>query len=87
MPDYELHDRPCPVCEYHPTHWSRCAALACEDGLIDEYENDPIVLAPGEVFAACGKCHGTGSDWWCPRCESDLNEQTNSLSNFISSSE
>lgn len=41
-PEYDLDDRPCFQCGHSLTHSRFCSALYCEDGLIDEYEDDPI---------------------------------------------
>ena len=70
--DYELDDRPCPRCGHHTTHTRTCNALNCEDGYIDEYEDDPLNFAPGEEYTICDECLGTGMNWWCPKCGADL---------------
>lgn len=60
----ELH---CPNCGTN-TRSRHCTSLFCEDGYIDEYEDDPINFAPGEEYSRCDECHGTGIERWCPNC-------------------
>lgn len=72
--DYDLDDRPCPKCNHHFTHSRICDSLYCEDGYIDESEEDPINLCPGEEYTKCAECGGTGIQWWCPSCGESLNE-------------
>lgn len=65
--DYEIDERPCPKCGGE-TRSRHCDELHCEDGYCDEYEDDPINYSPGEAFTICEECHGTGVQWWCPKC-------------------
>jgi hypothetical protein len=72
MTDYELeYDIDCPKCGQSPVHWRRCCELGCDDGFIDEYDEDPINCSPGELVR-CESCHGTGIERWCPKCGLDL---------------
>lgn len=67
--DYDIDDRPCPKCGHQYTHTRDCDR--CDDGFIDEYEDDPINACPGE-FSECHQCRGSGEEHWCPRCGTDL---------------
>jgi hypothetical protein len=70
--DYEIDDdTPCPACCNGCTHSRSCGESNCEDGGIDEYEDDPINFAPGEEFRTCPECHGHGIVRWCPKCGAD----------------
>ena len=55
----------CPKCGTE-TNSRTCTAFNCEDGWIDEYEDDAINYLPGEEFRRCAECHGTGIERWCP---------------------
>jgi hypothetical protein len=70
--EYELDDRSCSKCGHSPTHSRYCTALYCDDGYVDEYEEDAINFSPGEEFSLCDECHGSGIEWWCPSCGADL---------------
>ena len=72
MDDYELNDTPCPECGHSPSYGRHCQALQCEDGWVDESEDDPINFAPGEELTLCDECHGTGYEHWCPKCGHDF---------------
>lgn len=74
QPEYELDERACPKCKHVPTHWRHCTEPYCEDGYIDEYEEDAINFSPGEEYRRCEECHGTGINWWCPSCGADLSQ-------------
>lgn len=65
--DFEIDDVGCPKCGSE-TRSRNCDALYCEDGYIDEYEEDAINFAPGEEFMRCNECFGTGIQRWCPKC-------------------
>ncbi len=65
--DFEIDDVGCPKCGSE-TRSRNCHALYCEDGYIDEYEEDAINFAPGEEFVRCNECYGTGIERWCPKC-------------------
>jgi hypothetical protein len=72
MDDYMLDDGVCPDCGHAPVHWRTCSEIGCQDGWIDEYDDDPINYAPGEAYAMCATCRGTGIECWCPACGADL---------------
>jgi hypothetical protein len=67
--DYELDDLECPNC-WHSTHSRDCTEITCEDGDIDESEED--YLMPGTNIVQCNTCLGTGVERWCPNCGKDL---------------
>lgn len=69
MDDYEIKDGPCPHCGNPILHFRDCDV--CEDGFIDEYEDDPINNDPGDT-SICHECHGTGVIRWCPNCGRDV---------------
>lgn len=54
----------CPDCGAE-TLSRNCNGFSCEDGFIDEYEDDPLWFDPGDV-SECEECHGTGVERWCP---------------------
>lgn len=70
--DYDLIDGPCPKCGADELRSRFCTNLFCEDGFIDESEEDPINCMPGERYEKCGECNGTGWQLWCPSCGADL---------------
>jgi len=71
--DYEIDDGECPRCRESGCIRSRaCDAIHCEDGYIDEYEEDAINYAPGEEFSVCHECHGYGVLRWCSKCGLDV---------------
>lgn len=70
MDDYELDDISCPKCGHDPIRYRDCNS--CDDGYIDEYDDDPINFAPGEEVTPCQTCKGTGIQRWCPGCGLDL---------------
>ena len=73
MEDYEQdYDESCPQCGHSPTHYRSCNEIHCEDGYIDESENDPINFYPVESEVKCGECYGTGIEEWCPKCGCDI---------------
>lgn len=67
MEDYEIDEFVCPTCRTE-THSRNCLGLHCEDGYIDEYEEDAINFAQGQEFRQCSECYGTGIERWCPEC-------------------
>ena len=67
--DYDIDELPCPVCDNPYTHYRFCCE--CEDGFIDEHEDDPINFAPGESLVMCRECYGEGIERWCPKCGAD----------------
>ncbi len=73
MSDYQQdHDSSCMYCAHSPLHWRYCAELHCDEGSIDEYDDDPINFAPGKSMLICDECRGTGVEVWCPNCGQDL---------------
>lgn len=78
MPEYDIDDRSCLKCDSSFTHSRHCTALHCDDGWIDEAEDDPINYTPGEEFVMCEECSGTGIEWWCPKCGTDLSKLSES---------
>jgi len=70
--DYDKdYDCECPKCGHTPTH-SRGCLNWCNDGMLDESEQDPINFMPGESLKICGECKGTGTEVWCPSCGENL---------------
>jgi hypothetical protein len=61
----------CTECGHSPLHNRDCTNW-CDDGFIDEYEDDPINFFPGEFLTPCPECKGTGVEWWCPNCGANL---------------
>jgi hypothetical protein len=45
--------------------WQQCHEIGCEDGYVDEYDDDPINAAPGDV-TPCPECRGAGGYYECP---------------------
>lgn len=69
--DYEIDDEfSCPKCNHSPIHWRRCNQ--CEDGYIDEYEDDAINYSPFEKLTLCETCLGTAIESWCPGCGANI---------------
>lgn len=67
--DFDVH---CPKCKHSPLHNRYCINFSCVDGYIDENEDDPINFMPGESLRMCPECYGTGVEWWCPKCGTNL---------------
>lgn len=65
-------DMPCPACGAHEVRSRGCDAVDCEDGYIDEYEQDPLNFSPGEEYTVCSECLGTGILRWCAKCGCDI---------------
>ena len=65
--DYDLDDTPCPKCGRSPTHYRTCQELGCNDGRINQYEEDPLWYDPDDEDMCMG-CAGTGVEVWCPGC-------------------
>lgn len=72
--DDEIEDieTPCPNCRAQLTRRRPCIALMCDEGQIDEHEEDPINYAPGEAYTECDECRGHGFLHWCPACGYDF---------------
>lgn len=71
MSEYYDDDLVCPNCHHYPTRARAC--IHCDDGWLDEYEDDPVNYAPGEEYERCQECNGSGIERWCPECGIDLN--------------
>lgn len=69
--DYELDDMECPRCKHSPTHTRPCSELACEDGYISMYDEDPSFFDEDD-YERCEECWGTGHERWCPKCGLDI---------------
>jgi rRNA maturation protein Nop10 len=72
MDEYQTEYGPCPHCGNATLHFRHCHEIGCEDGYIDEYDEDPINYSPGEELRQCEECHGTGIQRWCPACGKDV---------------
>lgn len=71
--DIDFDRSPCPVCGSDDVRTRSCDVIGCEDGQIDEYDDDPINFAPGEEYTTCQECYGFGYLCWCAKCGCDLN--------------
>jgi hypothetical protein len=71
--DYEIeYDLACPKCNHSPIH-SRDCINWCNEGYMDEYDDDPINNPEeGVSLYACRECKGTGIERWCPKCGENL---------------
>lgn len=69
--DVEDIEASCPKCNHYPLRSRDCTNF-CDDGYIDESEDDPINFYPGESERKCSECLGTGAVIWCPNCGADL---------------
>lgn len=76
--DFELN---CPRCGHSPLHNRDCTELLCNDGFIDDYNDDPINFFEGESEHLCPECNGTGVEWWCPNCGENLSGKIHSIEN------
>lgn len=58
------------ICSVHgevdSVAWVRCYAY-CDEGVVDEYEDDPINEDPG-TFSDCPECNGNGGWSVCAEC-------------------
>jgi len=70
--DYEIC---CPECGESPIRGRSCSGLFCENGYIDESEDDPINFMPGQRLIPCDECNGTGYTRWCPNCNALFNAE------------
>ena len=69
--DYDIdYDLTCPKCEHSPLHSRSCSNIVCDDGGIDESDED--YLLPGTSVVVCEECKGTGIEIWCPKCGANL---------------
>lgn len=67
----------CPVCGKHQS-WNPC--VECDDGWVDDGDDDGVNFSPGEEVRPCPECHGTRGHWTCghPHAErSDENAEAN----------
>ena len=80
--DYEidLSEVPCGRCGHSPLHFRHCNAIGCEDGMIDEYDDDPVNFAEGEEFSQCPECF-EGIQRWCPKCGWSWNDDQKTKDN------
>ena len=53
-------------------YYRECSA--CDEGLIDCYDDDPINYSPGEEHENCAECNGHGRHIWCRKCGWDYLE-------------
>jgi len=70
--DYEHLEAACPKCGHEPIHRRDCDNIHCQEGEVDENDDDPINFLPGESMISCSECKGTGCQIWCPECGADL---------------
>jgi hypothetical protein len=67
MDDIDFHDGCyCPKCG-NECRSRDCGNMFCDEGYVDEYEDDPLWFDPGDE-SECGECHGTGIERWCSEC-------------------
>lgn len=60
-------DMTCPKCGSGEGRSQRCQNIHCDDGQIDDHEEDPINSPPG-TFYDCPECKGQGACHWCSEC-------------------
>lgn len=65
--DWEYTDLYCPKCGEQMSR-RECDVIGCDDGFIDEYDDDAINFAPSEEYRECSECRGQGSHEWCRDC-------------------
>ena len=51
--------------------WVDCWA-GCDEGWVNEYDDDPINFAPGEEWYPCDICKGEGGWLVCGSCHPDV---------------
>ena len=68
--DWENSDIKCPHCAHFPCRARDCIEIGCNEGCIDDFDDDPLWFSPGD-FHLCGECRGTGVVMWCPSCGND----------------
>ena len=81
--DYEVY---CPLCNYTPLHNRYCQEFGCEDGFVEKYFDDIEIEGMGDMVE-CEECHGTGVEWWCPKCGANLSGNSDLQKQFISINE
>lgn len=61
------------VCSVHgevdSVAWVRCWN-GCDEGWVDDYEDDPICCQPGDI-SACSACKGEGGWKVCGQCNAN----------------
>lgn len=55
----------CPVCGSY-MDWEHCWT-GCDDGWVDEADEDAVNFAPGQEYRPCEECLGAGGYWACER--------------------
>lgn len=55
----------CTVCGDEMT-WDECYAIDCQDGMVDLYDDDPMMYDEGDT-EPCSTCQGDGGWWFCFR--------------------
>jgi hypothetical protein len=65
-------DEACPRCGQREVRQRGCDDWGCDEGWIDEHDDDPINFSPGEEFTMCRECLGTGVLRWCAGCGLDI---------------
>jgi hypothetical protein len=73
--DIEYVEEACPKCGAWEVLRRDCNSLFCDDGYVDESEDDPINYMPGECLTTCEECGGHGCNVWCKNCGWDLLEK------------
>jgi predicted RNA-binding Zn-ribbon protein involved in translation (DUF1610 family) len=73
--DIEYADQSCPKCGSSEVMRRECDCLSCDEGFIDEHEDDPINYMEGEMYRPCSECGGHGAHVWCRNCGWDLLEK------------
>lgn len=67
MSDWEYSSISCPKCG-NTMATRDCDVIGCDDGYIDEADDDPINFMEGESYERCSECRGTGCHLWCREC-------------------
>ncbi len=73
--DIEYTDEQCPKCGEYDVRSQYCIVTGCDDGYIDEYDDDAINFSPGQEFRVCEECRGRGFVRWCAKCGWDMNKE------------
>lgn len=68
--EIEQYEASCPHCGHYPLNCRDCSEITCQEGFIDESEEDYCL--PGTVMVECEECKGKGRILWCPACNADL---------------
>ena len=75
MSDYEA-DSYCSICGAY-LEWTDCWQ-GCQDGYVDEYDEDPINCDPGDM-RKCGECNCRGGYLGCPNLPHERDPKTGEL--------